>query len=113
MENLQLVMTIGQSLLLFGNLCIMLYAFKKFLNKPHNDLEVRVTELEVVVKQHDESLKQDNEQFRKQADFNEVFINCMLAFIDFEIAYCHHTGYEFDEDVTKARDTLQKYLAKK
>lgn len=113
MENLQLVMTIGQCLLLFGNLCIMLYAFSKFLNKPHNDLETRLTELEVVVKQHDESLKHGNDKFRKQADFNEVFINCMLAFIDFEIAYCYHTGYEYDEDLNKARDTLQKYLAKK
>lgn len=106
-------MTIGQCLLLSGNLCIMVYGLKKFLNKPHNDLVTRVTTLEVTVKQHDDSLKQGNDQFRKQADFNEVFINCMLAFIDFEIAYCHHTGYEFDEDITKARDTLQKYLAKK
>lgn len=91
----------------------MLYTFKHFLNRPHDTLEGRVVALEVKVKEHDESLKQGNDNFRKQADFNEVFIRCMLAFVDFEIAYCQHTGYEYDEDVEKARDILQRYLATK
>lgn len=113
MEYIEIIVDILQAFLVFCNVCIMLYIFKGFISKPHNNLETRVVVLESKVKEHDESLKKGNDEFRKQADFNEVFINCMLAFIDFEIAYCHHTGYEYDEDLNKARDTLQKYLAKK
>lgn len=111
--NVQSIVTIMQLFLTFGNLCIMIYALRNFLMKPRNTLVGRVAELEFKVKEHDESLKQGNDNFRKQANFNEVFIRCMLAFIDFEIAYCHHTGYEYDEDLEKARDTLQQYLAKR
>ena len=35
-----------QTFLAIGNLCIMLWAFKTFLAKPHDTLETRVRELE-------------------------------------------------------------------
>lgn len=113
MEAFEHFVSFAQSLVILGNLGVMLYTFKHFLAKPHDTLEARIIFLEGKVKEHDDSLKQGNDNFRKQQDFNEVFINCMLAFIDFEIAYCHHTGYEFGEDIERARDTLQHYLAKK
>lgn len=71
-----------------------------------------LNEHSVKLKEHEESLHHGNDKFRKQADINEVFINCMLAFIDFEMAYCAHTGYEDITDLTNAKNTLRKYLAK-
>ena len=35
----------------------------------------------------------------------------MLSFVDFEIAYCHNTGYKDNEDLIKAKRLLQQYLA--
>ena len=49
---------------------------------------------------------------QKQNDTNEVFINCMLAFIDFELSYCSHTDYKYTEDLDKAKDTLRRHLAR-
>ena len=89
------------------------------MKKPHDTLEARHEALEKRVDAHDlkfkeveESLHQGNDKFRKQNELNEVFINCMLAFIDFELSYCAHTGYTDTEDMDNAKDTLRKYLAK-
>lgn len=120
MEKTQAILTIMQLLLSFGNICIIGYAFVKFLNKPHDTLESKHEELVKRVDEHDmkfkeviESLHQGNDKFRKQNDINEVFINCMLAFIDFEMAYCSATGYKDLEDLDNAKQTLRKYLAKR
>lgn len=91
----------------------MFYAFKKFLQKPHDTLEERIIALELKQKETDQKLLQGNDRFRKQDDTNEVFINCMLAFIDFELSYCSHTDYKYTEDLDKAKDTLRKHLARK
>lgn len=103
-----------------ANIVVLGYALYKFLNKPHNSLEEKHEELKKRVDAHDvklkeveDSLHQGNDQFRGQRELNEVFINCMLAFIDFERAYCANTGYTDTEDLDKAKDTLQKYLARK
>ena len=93
---------------LFG----MLYAFKKFIEKPHDTLEARVIALELKQKETDQKLHQGNDRFKKQDDTNEVFINCMLAFIDFELSYCSHTDYKYTEDLDKAKDTLRRHLAR-
>ena len=90
----------------------MLYAFKKFIERPHDSLESRVIALELKQKETDQQLHLGNDRFRKQDDTNEVFINCMLAFIDFELSYCSHTDYKYTEDLDKAKDTLRKHLAK-
>ena len=93
---------------LFG----MLYAFKKFIEKPHDTLEQRIITLELKQKETDQKLLQGNDRFKKQDDTNEVFINCMLAFIDFELSYCSHTDYKYTEDLDKAKDTLRRHLAR-
>lgn len=97
----------------FCNACIMLYMFKTFLLKPHTNLEARVTTCEVQIKEVKDSLNQGNDRFREQKQMNEVFVNCMLAFIDFEIAFCQHSGYEYSSDLMRAKTTLQEYLARK
>lgn len=112
-EILDRILPLLQFLISLGTLCGMLYAFKLFLSTPHDSLEKRVATNEVDIKEIKQSLLQGNDKFRKQDDTNEMFISCMLAFIDFEIAYCHHTNYEYSEDLEKAKTILQHYLAKR
>ena len=108
--NINLIL---QTVLYFLNICVLLYAFYNFMKKPQNTLEDRVAQVEGKVNDIEVSLKQGNDRFRDQKDTDEVFANCMLAFIDFEIAYCIHTGYEHDKDILRAKETLEKYLAKR
>ena len=60
-----------------------------------------------------DSLLKGNDRFRDQKALNEVFVNCMLAFIDFEITFCQHSGYEYSSDLMRAKTILQEYLARK
>ena len=79
---------------------------------PFKALSDKVTEHENRLNKVESSLYQGNDQFRRQEALNEVFINCMLAFIDFEMAYCSATGYKDIEDLETAKSTLRKYLAR-
>lgn len=108
-----------QLLLTVGNICVLGYALYKFLNKPHDTLETKHEELKKRVDAHDLKFKdidnrlhEENDNFREQKELNTIFINCMLAFIDFEMAYCSATGYKDIEDLTNAKKTLREYLAK-
>lgn len=102
-----------QLLVGIGTLATMLFALFKFLGKPHTTLESRVKELEVKTKEINESLHQGNDRFRQQDEINELVFSILLAFVDFEIAYCHHTGYEHDQDLLRAKALLEKFLAKR
>lgn len=109
-----------QTFLAIGNLCIMLWALKAFLTKPHTTLEERVKELEkriitLEVKngEIEKSLTISHDKHREQKNTNEMFITVVLAFIDFEIAFCQQTRYENTNDLIKAKKTLQEYLTKK
>lgn len=110
---MQTILLILEIFLAFCNSCIMLFLFKGFLMKPHNNLEERVQKVEIKVEEVQESLRQGNDRFREQKEMNEVFVNCMLAFIDFEIAFCQSSGYENSSDLMRAKQTLQGYLARK
>lgn len=108
-----------QTALAVGNLCIMLWALKTFLAKPHTSLAEAVKQLEKRVDDQDrticdmqKSLDSSHEKHRAQHDMNEVFITSMLAFIDYEYAFCQATDYKQTEDLVKAKETLQKHLAK-
>ena len=109
-----------QTFLAIGNLCIMLWALKTFLAKPQTtlaesikSLEKRIDDLDLLIKDMQKSLDNSHEKHREQKSLNEVFITSMLAFIDYEMAYCAHTGYEYTDDLIKAKETLQKHLARK
>ena len=110
---MQTLLTSLEIFLAFCNSCIMLFLFKNFLSRPHQNLEDRVSKVELKVEEVKDSLKQGNDRFRDQKTMNEVFVNCMLAFIDFEIAFCQSSGYENSKDLMKAKTILQDYLAKK
>lgn len=96
-----------------GNFCIMLYAFKKFLDKPKNDVLSRVAELEVKVKEHDERLLRGNKEFNEQDETNQVLISSVLALIEFEIQYCLTEHKEISSELQAAKDNLHGYLAKR
>lgn len=102
-----------QIILTLMNICVLGFAFFKFLGKPHTTLEGRVNVLEVELKEIKQSLLQGNDRFRDQEDTNEVMQICMLALIDFELSYCSHTNYEHTEDLIKAKDVLRKHLARR
>ena len=102
------------------NIIIILYGGYKFLGKPRESLEKRIRELtgevndlKSEIKTIKESLHQGNDQFREQHKTNATFKSVMLAFIDFEIAYCLHTNYEFTDDLMKAKKELQDYVSGK
>lgn len=98
----------------------ILYAVYKFTRKPHDSLETKQDDLKRRVDEHDmkfkeieDSLKQGNDIFRDQEETNATFKSVMLAFVDFEIAYCLHTNYEFTDDLMKAKKELQDYVSGK
>ncbi len=104
----------GMSLFLsFANICVLLYALVKFLNRPHDTLEQRVNALDVDIKEIKDSLKQGNDRFRVQDDTNEVLIHSVLALIEFEIQYCLTEHKDMSKDLEKAKDDLHSFLAKK
>lgn len=93
---------------------------KKLEEAPFNELKSRVDGQDVEIKDIKMAMKMGNDKFRyleerfkKQDSLDEVFINCMLAFIDFEMAYCSSTGYKDTEDLENAKNTLRKYLSKR
>lgn len=96
------------------------YTLYKFSRKPHDSLEQRHDELEKKVEKHDlrlddieESLLKGNDRFREQEETNATFKSVMLAFVNFEIAYCRNTGYEDNQDLLDAKKELSEYLTGK
>lgn len=113
----QIIKDFLQILLWSANLILLAYGGYKFLNRPHDALEDRVTALEnkdreqdVKLKEHDESLKIGNDRFRKQKRSNAAFKTIMLSFVDFEIAFCQETKYANIKDLELAKAKLQRYL---
>ncbi|MBO7367772.1 MAG: hypothetical protein J6U24_04155 [Paludibacteraceae bacterium] len=115
-----MILPVLQTILAVGNLCIMLWALKTFLTKPQVTLteqlkaiEKRIDAQDVVIEELKRSIDNSFQKHREQKDTNEMFITCMLAFIDYEIAFCQHTHYDYTEDLIKAKEALQKFLARK
>ena len=102
-----------QLILAVFNICVLGFAFYKFMNKPRTNLEERVNVCELKIKEIEQSLYQGNDRFRDQETTNEVMQSCMLALIDFELSYCIHTSYEDTEDLMKAKQELQEYVSGK
>lgn len=101
-----------------ANIVIIGCGFYKFLNKPHDTLEEKHNELKKRVDTHDveikeikESLYHGKDKFREHDNEFTTIWDVMLAFVDFEITYCHNTGYDKQEDLIRAKRTLEKYLA--
>jgi len=118
LEGMSDVLKVGLQL---AQVIALIYAGYKFTRKPHDTLAEKHTELEKRVDGHDlkikeveESLKQGNDRFREQnteiRKLKTTFKSVVLAFINFEIAYCMDTKYEHTEELIKAKEALEKYL---
>lgn len=110
---IQTILQFLQLLLTFANICVLAYAFLKFLNKPHSTLEEKVQEHEFEIKELKQSLLQGNDRFRAQDSTNEVLIHSTLALVEFEIQYCLTEKKPMSKDLEKAREDLHNFLAKK
>lgn len=95
------------------NIMDKLATIKKNADAPMKDLQMKVAELDVKYKELKSSLDISFERHREQQEVNYMFVNCMVAFIDFEVAYCSNTGYKDTHDLVTARDALREYLTKK
>ena len=107
------ILSMMQIILTFGNLSVMLYAFSKFLSKPHDTMEQRLTNLEVKVDEIEDSLKQGNDRFRELNATSEVLINSTLALIEFEIQYCLTENKPISNGLEKAKGDLNRFLARR
>lgn len=105
------VLPILQMLLTFMNICVLAFAFVKFLGKPRNTLEEKVQRHEIKIAEIEASLKQGNDRFRRQETTSEVMQTCMLALIDFELSYCIHTNYTDTADLERAKVKLHEHLS--
>ena len=113
MQAVEIIMMSMQFLLNFGNVCIMMYAFRIFLKKPQKSLEERVAVCEAKIKDHDQSLLQGNDKFRYQEKANEVIIHSVMALIEFEIQYCLTEMKPMSEELKHAKDDLHGFLARR
>lgn len=102
----------------FANLIIIIYGGYKFLNKPHDTLaeEVKklreeIVQLKVTIKDMQKSLDSSHEKHREQDRTNKAFKRVFILLANFEVSYCQNTGYEHTEDLKKAKDELEEYLA--
>lgn len=111
--DMQTTMQIMQVLISCANICILGYGFYKFLNRPHDNLETRVSTLEIEHREMKASLLKGNDRFREQDDTNEVLIHSVLALIEFEIQYCITEHKEPSKGLEKAKEDLNNYLARK
>lgn len=102
-----------QLILTTMNVCILVFAFYKFLNKPRTSLEEKVELHDVEIQGIKASLYHGNDRFRELDTTNEVIRTCMLALLDFELSYCIRTGYTDTADLGIVKDKLRSHLARR
>lgn len=107
-----------QIFLAFCNTCIMVFAFVKFVNKPHDSLsdEIKrlkeeIAKLNMTIERMQKSLDASHEKHREQDRTNKVFKRVFILMANFEVAYCQETGFEHTEDLKEAKRELEDYLA--
>lgn len=109
----QTVLPYLQVILTIFNILVLGYAFLRFINRPHDTLEGRVTALEVKQKDTEQALRQGNDRFRDTRDALQVIQKSMMALIEFEIQYCTSEGKGISKELERAKDELHDYLARK
>ena len=114
MTELKDILTILQLIVTSGTFIGMLYALYKFSRKPHDNLEDRITKLEVKVDEIDGSLKQGNDKFRELKKASTLIVNSIIALIEFEVDYCMHHGDEkISDKLEQSKNALYSFLAEK
>lgn len=111
--EIQAILPILQTLLAIANIIIIGYGFFKFTQKPHDNLESRITTLELEHREFKHSLLQGNDRFREQDEANEILLHSIMALIEFEVQYCLLEHKEMSKDLEKVREDLHHYLSKR
>lgn len=108
---IQQILSILQLLLAMANIFILIYAFLKFINRPHDTLESRVSFVETEIKEIKQSLHLGNDRFTLQDRTNEVLIHSVLALIEFEIQYCLTEHKDMSKGLEQAKEDLNRFLS--
>lgn len=112
--DVQTVLPYFQLLVTCGTFLGMLYALKKFVDKPHDSLEQRVSILEVKFKEHDNSLNSSHEKLRDEKRTDSLIITSLIALIEFETDYClKHGGESISPGLLDAKKKLYEFLSEK
>lgn len=113
MDTVQIILTILSLFISLCTVCTLVYGFAKFLSKPHDTLEQRVTVLEVKQTELEREKQKLNDRCMEQDDTNEVLIHSTLALIEFEIQYCLTEKKPMSKDLERAKEDLHHYLSKR
>lgn len=108
---IQQILSILQLFLTSANILILIYAFLKFINRPHDTLEGRISAAEVEIKDIKQSLRLGNDKFSTQEKTNEVLIRSTFALIEFEIQYCLTEHKEMSKGLEDAKENLNRFLS--
>ena len=122
MIDINIVKDVLALFLQFANLVIIIYGGYKFLNKPHDTLSEEIVKIKQVQAEQDLKIKEVQQKIQDEIDYNvkknreqdktnKVFKKVFILLANFEVAFCQHTGYEHTEDLIKAQEELNEYLA--
>jgi hypothetical protein len=111
--SIQELLALSPSVLALANLFLMLYTLTKFIKKPHDSLNDRVTALEVEVKELKTIQRHDNKKYRELIATIEVIIKSTLALIEFEIQYCLTENKQPTKELEDAKVDLHRFLSKR
>lgn len=107
------ILSYMQLLLTFGNVCILAYGFKKFLNKPHDSLEERVVKCEKDIEGIRQSLFRGDGKFQEHERALKVLVRATIALVEFEMQYCLTEHKEMSKGLEKAKEALDEFVAEK
>ena len=113
METIQLIITILSLITGFGSVCVMVYGLSKFLTKPQDTLNQRVTVCETKIDEHERRLNKGDEHFNDNDEAIQILLRSLISLIEFEIQYVTADNKPISEDLKKAKDNLNDYLAKR
>ena len=111
--NVTSILPFLQTIIAIANICVLGYAFKKFLNKPHDSLEERVVKCENDIKDIKQSLFRGDSKFQEMDRALKVLIRATIALVEFEMQYCLIEHKEMSKGLEKAKEALDEYMAEK
>lgn len=110
---MDVIMQWGQLFLMVCNICIMVYVFIKFVNKPHDTLGERVQKCEEDIKDIKQSLFRGDGRFQEQDRAIKVLVRSVIALVEFEMQYCLIEHKEMSRGLEKAKEALDEFIAEK
>lgn len=107
------ILPIMQLILTTANVCIMGYAFLKFLGRPHDNLSTRIANLEAKVKDLECARESDKAKDSEYDKGLAIITHSVIALIEFEVQCCLTENKPMSPGLIKAKDDLNTYLAEK